>query len=181
MRLLVLGGTRFLSRAVAVAAVERGHEVTCACRGSSPVPDGARHLLLDRDHDDVAAVLGTDSWDAVVDVARRPSWVWSAVGAVPEAHWVFVSSISVYADHATAGGGPGRTPLLEPVVEDRDLALDPEAYGGMKVACEQAVEATAASATLLRPGLIVGPGDPTGRFTYWVERLAAGGTVMAPG
>ena len=181
MRLLVLGGTLFLSHAVAVEAVARGHEVTCACRGTSRVPDGAHHLPLDRDRDDLTAAFGERSWDAVVDVARRPSWVRSAVGALPSAHWVFVSSISVYADHADAGGGPGRTPLLEPVLEDRDLAVDPEAYGGMKVACEQAVEAGAASATIVRPGLIVGPGDPTGRFTYWVERLADGGTVLAPG
>ena len=181
MRLLVLGGTLFLSRAVAAAAVARGHEVTCACRGSSPVPDGARHLPLDRDRGDVTAALRDGGWDAVVDVARRPSWVRAAVAALPSAHWVFVSSISVYADHAAHGGGPGRTPMLAPVPEDRDLAVDPEAYGGMKVACEQAVEAGAASATLVRPGLIVGPGDPTGRFTYWVERLADGGTVLAPG
>ena len=145
------------------------------------MPAGARHLPLDRDRGHVTAALRDGGWDAVVDVARRPSWVRAAVAALPSAHWVFVSSISVYADHAAHGGGPGRTPMLAPVPEDRDLAVDPEAYGGMKVACEQAVEAGAASATLVRPGLIVGPGDPTGRFTYWVERLADGGTVLAPG
>ncbi len=183
MRLLVLGGTRFLSRAVATEAVRRGHDVTCACRGTSPVPDGAAHLPLDRAGGDVAAVLGAGAagWDAVVDVARRPSWVRAAVAAVPDAHWVFVSSISVYADHGTPGGGPGSTPLLDPVPEDRDLDTDPEAYGGMKVACEQEVQSRTASSTVVRPGLIVGPGDPTGRFSYWVERLADPGTVLAPG
>ena len=186
MRLLVLGGTLFLSRAVAVEAVRRGHEVTCACRGSAPVPDDARHLPLDRDHDDVGQVLGGQAapYDAVVDVARRPSWVRAAVAALPDAHWVFVSSISVYADNETPGGGPGRLPLLEPVTEDRDLAVEPEAYGGMKVACEELVQAGAVSATIVRPGLIVGPGDPTGRFGYWVERLAdpvPDGPVLAPG
>ena len=183
MRLLVLGGTLFLSRAVAEEAVRRGHEVTCACRGTAPVPDGSSHLLLDRAEDDVAAVLSEagGGWDAVVDVGRRPTWVASAVAAVPDAHWVFVSSISVYADHATPGGGPGRTPLLEAVPEDRDLEAEPEAYGGMKVACEEIVQSGTVSSTIVRPGLIVGPGDPTGRFTYWVERLADGGTVLAPG
>ena len=180
MRLLVLGGTRFLSREVATEAVRRGHEVTCACRGTSPVPAGAEHLAFDRETEQPDRVL-TATYDAVVDVARRPSWVSTAVGAVPDAHWVFVSSISVYADHATPGGGPGRLPLLEPVPEDRDLETEPEAYGGMKVACEQAVQDGAASCTVVRPGLIVGPGDPTGRFSYWVERLADGGTVLAPG
>lgn len=182
MRLLVLGGTIFLSREVAAEAVRRGHEVTCACRGTTPVPAGARLLPLDRVTDDVAAVLrGAGPQDAVVDVGRQPSWVRAAVEALPEPHWVFVSSISVYADNATPGGGPGRLPLLEPVLEDRDLTVEPEAYGGMKVACEQAVQETASSSTVVRPGLIVGPGDPTGRFTYWVQRLADSGTVLAPG
>jgi 2'-hydroxyisoflavone reductase len=169
MRLLVLGGTLFLSRAVADEAVRRGHDVTCACRGTTPPPAGATHLPLDRARDDVAGRLSNPgaAWDAVVDVARRPTWVRAAVAAVPEAHWVFVSSISVYADHATPGGGPRRTPLVEAVPEDRDLETEPEAYGGMKVACEQIVQAGAASSTVVRPGLIVGPGDPTGRFTYW--------------
>ncbi len=179
MRLLVLGGTLFLSREVAAAALRRGHEVTCACRGTAPVPPGAVHLPLDRSSDDVAEVLRGD-WDAVVDVGRLPSWVRAAVAAVPDAHWVFVSSISVYADHAGAGGGPG-LPLVDPVPDDRDLAVEPEAYGGMKVACEEAVRAGAASGTVARPGLVVGPGDPTGRFTYWVERLAQDGPVLAPG
>src|SRR3954451_2439592 len=183
MRLLVLGGTLFLSREVATAAVRRGHEVTCACRGTAALPDGAVHLRLDRAVDDVPAVLSAApaAWDAVVDVARRPSWVRDAVAAVPDTHWVFVSSISVYADHATPGGGPGRLPLLEAVPDDRDLESEPEAYGGMKGACEEVVRAGVDSSTVVRPGLIVGPGDPTGRFTYWVERLADGGTVLAPG
>ena len=180
MRLLVLGGTRFLSREVATEAVRRGHEVVCACRGTSPVPEGAEHLPFDREADEAGRVL-TGTYDAVVDVGRRPSWVRTAVAAVPDAHWVFVSSISVYADHAAPGGGPDRLPLLEPVPEDRDLETEPEAYGGMKVACEQVVQEGAASCTVVRPGLIVGPGDPTGRFSYWVERLADGGTVLAPG
>src|SRR5215212_8940766 len=183
MRLLVLGGTLFLSREVAGEAVRRGHDVTCACRGTSALPDGAVHLPLDRTDDDVSAVVSAAGagWDAVVDVGRRPSWVRAAVAAVPHTHWVYVSSISVYADHATPGGGPGRMPLLDAVPEDRDLETEPEAYGGMKVACEQAVQAGVESCTVVRPGLIVGPGDPTGRFTYWVERLADGGTVLAPG
>jgi hypothetical protein len=94
---------------------------------------------------------------------------------------VFVSTINVYADDATPGGGPGTLPLREPVHEDVDLEEDPEAYGPMKVACEQAVTAGAASSMLVRPGLIVGPGDATGRFSYWPDRLARGGEVLAPG
>jgi nucleoside-diphosphate-sugar epimerase len=184
MRLLVLGGTRFLSRAVAAEAVARGHEVTCACRGrSGPLPDGVTHLPWDRAEEPPAALVG-GRWDAVVDVARLPSQVRRAVAAAPDAHWVFVSTISVYADDSRPGT-PATLPVLEPLDTDVDLTTDPEAYGPMKVACEQAVLAGAASATVVRPGLIVGPGDPSGRFTYWPARLARAATdgreVLAPG
>lgn len=177
MKLLVLGGTRFLSREVAVQAVARGWDVTCACRGASgPVPDGATHLPWDR-ADPPPAAVAEGGWDAVVDVARLPSQVRSAVTATSYAHWVFVSTISVYADNSS----PATEPLLEPITEDVDLAVDPEAYGGMKVACEQLVQEHATSAVVVRPGLIVGPGDRTGRFAYWPQRLARGGEVLAPG
>jgi len=189
MKLLVLGGSVFLSRAVAEEAVRRGHEVTCACRGSSgSVPAGARHVVVDRSagpdalSGDRSAELG-EAYDAVVDVARHPSWVRAAVARFPGAHWVFVSTINVYADDSTPGG-PDSLPLREPVHEDIDLREDPEAYGPMKVACEQAVLGGAGSATVVRPGLIVGPGDPSGRFTYWPARLADTGEhpeVLVPG
>ncbi|QYJ05504.1 hypothetical protein KUV85_07445 [Nocardioides panacisoli] len=179
MRLLVLGGTVFLSATVAEEGVRRGHAVTCASRGltGSP-PPGARFVRWDRS-DDPPADLGDH--DAVVDVTRVPSQARSAVAAVPEAHWVFVSSISAYADAAEPGGGPGRTPLLAPVHDDLDPTSSPEAYGAMKVACEEAITAGAASATVVRPGLIVGPGDPSGRFAYWPRRFARPGEVLAPG
>src|SRR3954462_13409637 len=113
MRILVLGGTRFLSRAVATDAVARGHHVTCAARGESgPVPDGARHVHLDREAPDWSALGGR--WDAVVDVARTPSWVAGALDRLADAHWTFVSTISVYADHSTPGGTPETLPLLPP-------------------------------------------------------------------
>lgn len=181
MKLLVLGGTVFLSKAVAEEAVRRGHEVTCACRGESgSLPDGVTHVAWDRDRP-VPAELGEAAYDAVVDVARHPSRVRAAVAALPGAHWVFVSTISVYSDNAVPGGGPGVTPELEPITEDVDLRENMEAYGPMKVACEQIVLDGAAGAMVIRPGLIVGPGDPTGRFTYWPLRVRDGGEVLAPG
>ncbi|NPC97109.1 NAD-dependent epimerase/dehydratase family protein [Nocardioides sp. zg-DK7169] len=181
MDVLVLGGTRFVSRAVAQEAVERGHRVTCANRGlSGTVPAGARHLVLDRDR----PLPDLGSPDAVVDVARQPSWVRRSVAALPHAHQVFVSSISAYADETTPHGTPETLPLHEPRFDDVDLSADAEAYGPLKVACEQLVRDGAASWTILRPGLVVGPGDPTGRFSYWPARLAATPTrpeVLAPG
>ena len=180
MRLLVLGGTRFLSRETARQAVARGHEVTCACRGESgALAEGVTHVRWDRSGE-APPGIGDQTWDAVVDVARLPSHVRRAVATVPDAHWVFVSTINVY-DSTDTPGTPATLGLLDPVTEDVDLTADPDAYGPMKVACEELVTSGAASSVLVRPGLIVGPDDPTGRFTYWPSRLADGGDVLAPG
>lgn len=183
MRLLVLGGTVFLSRAVAAEAVARGHEVTCAARGrSGDVAAGARLVVWDRD-DPVPEDLACTQFDAVADVARRPSQVRSAVAVWPEAHWVFVSTVNVYADDSTPGGRPESLPLHDPAHEDVEVDSSPTAYGAMKVACEEIVRDGTTSHTILRPGLIVGPGDPTGRFSYWPWRLSrpAANEVLAPG
>ena len=180
MRLLVLGGTMFLSSAVATDAVARGHDVTCAARGrSGPVPEGARHVVLDREAPDWSALEG--EWDAVVDVCRSPTWVTEALDVLVDRipHWTFVSSISVYADQSTPGGSQDTLPLLPPITEEVEQDT-PEAYGSSKVGCEQAVQLRAPEWLVVRPGLIVGPGDPSGRFTYWSARLAEGGEVLAP-
>ncbi len=177
----MLGGSVFLSKAVAATALARGHEVTCANRGTSgAVPQGAILVEWDR-ADPVPGELAGTAYDAIVDVARTPSWVRSAVAAWPGAHWVFVSTVNVYPDPHPPLGTPATTPLREPLTEDVDPLSSPEAYGRMKVACEETVRAGAASATVIRPGLIVGPGDPTGRFTYWPVRLAGGGEALAGG
>ncbi|MFC7876701.1 epimerase [Isoptericola sp. NPDC057391] len=184
MRLLVLGGSVFLSRAVAADAAARGHEVVAANRGrSGPVPDGVRHVPLDR-ADPFPDALAAEGFDAVVDVSRTPSHVRRAVAALPGAHWVFVSTINVYADDADPGG-PGVGRLRDPEPDDVDGAENPDAYGAMKVACEDVVLDGAVTAAVVRPGLIVGPGDPSGRFAYWPARLgrALDGAVdvLAPG
>jgi nucleoside-diphosphate-sugar epimerase len=181
MRLLVLGGTVFLSRAVAEDALARGHDVTTVSRGSSGTPpEGARHVRADRDAPLPAELAGVE-FDAVVDVSSRPSRVRSALAQVRAAHWVYVSSVSVYADEATAGGGPGVLREHEPLDTDSD---DPADYGRMKAGCERLVREGAGSWAIVRPGLIVGPGDRTGRFTYWVDRMRRAGdgdVVLAPG
>ncbi|WP_370247348.1 NAD-dependent epimerase/dehydratase family protein [Nocardioides sp.] len=186
MRIAVLGGTAFLSRATARAAVARGHEVAAVCRGrSGAVPPGVRHVRWDRAVEPVpvAAIdtaLGGPP-EVVVDVGRTPSWVRDAVAALPGAHWVFVSTISVYPDEYPVGASPATVSPQPARDEDVDLREDPTAYGPTKVACEEHVRAGAALATIVRPGLIAGPEDPSGRFTYWPERLADGGEVLLGG
>ncbi|GAB7006586.1 SDR family oxidoreductase [Nocardioides sp. AN3] len=183
MRILVLGGTVFLSREIAARAAARGHEVTCAARGTSgSVPDGVRLIGWDRGEAPPAELVGLRP-EAVVDVARLPSHVRRAVGLFPDAHWSFVSTCNVYADEGMAGGAADSA-LKEPVEEDLDPSSSPEAYGAMKVACERLVQGRARS-FVVRPGLVVGPGDRSGRFAYWPAHAAAaaedGGPLLAPG
>lgn len=181
MRLLVLGGTQFLSRAVAAEAARRGHDVVCANRGrSGSAPPGVTTVRWDREQEAPDQLTDGDSYDAVVDVSRTPSHVRRALAAVPGAHWVFVSTISVYADDADPAG-PGAGRLKDAIGEDLDPMASVENYGGMKVACERLVLDAVPGAAVVRPGLIVGPGDPSGRFSYWARRSAATGEVLAPG
>lgn len=184
MRILVLGGTVFLSREVAARAVARGHQVVCAARGTSgAVPTGARLVRWDRAEQPPAELTGLAP-DAVIDVARLPSHVRRAVAAFPDAHWAFVSTCNVYADEATPGA-TAEAALKDPVEEDLDPASSPEAYGAMKVACERLVREGVRSAFVVRPGLIVGPHDPSGRFGYWPAHAAAaaadGRPLLVPG
>ncbi|WP_327006166.1 NAD-dependent epimerase/dehydratase family protein [Dactylosporangium sp. NBC_01737] len=184
MRILVLGGTVFFGRAVARQALAAGHDVTCAARGTSGDPvDGARFVMIDRsDPDGLGAIEGT--FDAVVDVARKPSHVRHAVAALAGrvGHYTFVSSCSAYADAATPDQTVATGPVL-PAAEPGfdDPAASPEAYGRCKVTCEELVREAFADVFVNRAGLIVGPEDPTGRFDYWVARHARGGEILAPG
>ncbi|AHY53837.1 oxidoreductase [Bradyrhizobium japonicum SEMIA 5079] len=180
MRLLILGGSQFLGRAIATHACVAGHDVTCAARGlAGPIAAGARLVRIDRDTTDGLAPLAGATFDAVVDVSRHPSQVRRAVAALkrPGVHWTFVSTVSVYADNVTPGQRADTAPLREPVAEDVEHSTD-AIYGAAKVACEQAV---GNDAFICRAGLIVGPEDPTGRFSYWPARLVRGGEVLAPG
>lgn len=187
MRLLVLGGTAFLGRAIARAALDSGHHVTCAARGVTGRPPEGGHLIhVDRNVPDAYAAVGGE-FDAVVDVSNRPSHVRAALSALADRveHWIYVSSISVYSDTATPGQRASTAPTVAAAPPEVD---DPEAdgyaqYRPCKMACEEAVrEAVAETRALIcRPGMIAGAGDVTGRFTYWVARLSLGGEVLAPG
>jgi 2'-hydroxyisoflavone reductase len=182
MRLLVLGGTLFLGRHVVQRALDRGHAVTLFTRGRTG-PDlfpEAERLVGDR-AGDLAALRGR-TWDAVIDTCGYvPRLVRTAAELLKDAvgHYTFVSSISVYAEMnapgiaETAPVGVLSTPTEE---------VGPESYGPLKALCEAAVAETLPGRTLnVRPGLLVGPCDPSGRFTYWVRRVAKGGEILAPG
>ncbi len=183
MRLLVLGGTKFLGIGVVEAALAAGDEVTIANRGrtNAELFPGVERIRVDLAGD--LALLAGREWDAAVDLdptqlprhtRRRAEALADAVG-----RYVFVSTISVYAD-ASRPVDEG-SPVLEPPDPEPD-AFDPELYGGLKVGSERAVLAVFGErATIARAGLIVGPHDPTDRFTYWPRRLAEGGDVLAPG
>lgn len=180
MRVLILGGSQFLGRAIANHACARGHDVTCAARGlAGPIAAGARFVRIDRDVAGGLEPLAGESFDAIVDVSRHPGQVRRAVAALkrPGIHWTFVSTISVYADNRIPGQRADTAPLREPVAADVEHSTD-AIYGAAKVACEQEV---GEDAFICRAGLIAGPEDPTGRFAYWPARLARGGEVLAPG
>ncbi|WP_085477938.1 NAD-dependent epimerase/dehydratase family protein [Rathayibacter oskolensis] len=183
MRLLILGGTAWLGRQLATEALHRGHDVTCVARGTD-VPPGARLIRADRDHDDALTSVATEYWDAVVDVARQPGHVRRAVrDLAPVAdRCLFVSTGNVYASQAEIGVDED-APLLAPL--DSDSYTDPDSYGPAKVACEQAILAAfgPSRSLIARAGLLGGPGDPTGRTSYWPWRFAhpaAEGAVLVP-
>src|SRR5262245_32496362 len=180
MRLLILGGSQFLGRAIAVHACAAGHNVTCAARGlAGPIASGARFVYVDRDVSNGLEPLAREEFDAVVDVSRHPGQVRRAVAALKRQtrHWTFVSTVSVYADNRTPGQRADTAPLQAPSPPEIEHSRE-DIYGAAKVACEQAV---GEGAFICRAGFIVGPEDPTGRFTYWPARLARGGEVLAPG
>jgi 2'-hydroxyisoflavone reductase len=174
MRLLILGGTGFLGRHLVAAALARGHELTLFDRGRTApelFPDLDR-LYGDRESD-LGALAGR-TWDAVIDASgfTRAAVAASASGLSGRvAHYTFVSSVSAYADLTRPG-----------VDEDAPLAADGPGYGPQKAAAERTLE-RAWPRTLLRirPGVLIGPSDQSGRFDYWVRRVAEGGEVLVPG
>lgn len=176
---LILGGTGWLSGRVARSWVDAGAAVTCLARGARPAPDGAALVEADRDAPDAYAAVADREWDAVVDVSSNPVHVAAAVEALAPhaAHWTYVSSVSAYA-RADVAGQDETAELLRPAEDGEESD-----YGRDKVAAENVVRATLGDrAAVVRPGLIVGPGDPTDRFGYWVSRfaLAGKGPVLAP-
>ena len=184
MKLLILGGTKFLGRASTEAALAAGHEVTLFNRGRTN-PDlfpEAERIRGDREHD--LSKLEGRTWDAVVDPSGYvPSVVRASAEALADSvdHYLYVSSISAYADLSQPPVEDSPLAELGENQPDDELAADYSNYGPLKVLCERAVAETLPERhAIVRPGLIVGPHDPTGRFTYWPHRVARGGRVLAP-
>ncbi|MEW1911306.1 SDR family oxidoreductase [Kitasatospora sp. NPDC085895] len=179
LSLLVLGGTRFLGRAVVEAALADGHQVTLFNRGrTNPrLFPRVETVLGDRTAD--LSALSDRRWDAVVDVAGYdPHVVGRSVATLRGrvGRYVFVSSLSVLADQSTPQDEEGELLALHKGMAPED------AYGARKAACERVVlDAFAQQASIVRPGMIVGPHDPTDRFAYWPRRFARGGRVLLPG
>ena len=182
MRILILGGTRFIGPHQVRYALDRGHEVSIFTRGRTEPPffhdyfERVEHLIGDR-NDDLGALEGRE-WDAVIDnSASLPRWVAMSTELLrgQVGRYLFVSSISAYADFASVG-------IDESYPVGRLSSPDAEnEYGPGKARCEEInTEAFGEGAINVRPGLIVGPGDNTDRWTYWPVRVARGGEVLAP-
>ncbi len=183
MKLLVLGGTAFVGRHIVEAARARGHEVTIFHRGKTNkhvFPD-LEKIIGERDSD--LAPLANRTWDAVIDTsAYLPRVVERSARLLAErvAHYTFVSSVSVYKSFATIGmtENAPRAVIAEPLPD----VINADTYGAMKARCERAAANHFPGRLLVvRPGIIVGPYDYTGRFAYWPRRVAEGGAVLAPG
>ena len=182
MKILIIGGTRFLGRHLVDSALARGHEVTLFNRGKSN-PDlflNIETILGDREHD-LDRLAGRE-WDAVIDTCGYfPRIVRLSAQSLERSvgRYVFISSVSVYAGFSKIGIDEN-----DPVgvIEDESVEeITGESYGPLKALCEKAVqEIYGERALIIRPGLIVGPNDPTDRFTYWPVRVARGGDVLAP-
>ncbi|HLL22661.1 MAG TPA: NAD-dependent epimerase/dehydratase family protein, partial [Kofleriaceae bacterium] len=199
-RILILGGTGFLGPKTIDAAISRGHTITIFNRGKRekllPLQHQVEHLYGNRDPklpaDEEAPnspkgleQLAGRTWDIVIDNSGYfPRMVEASAQLLAKSasRYIFISSISAYDENPATGGDETTrlATLKDPTVEE--MGKEFENYGGLKVLCEQAAEAAFPGRTaIVRPGYIVGPGDPTDRFTYWPVRIAAGGEVLAPG
>ncbi len=177
MKVLVLGGTRFLGRHIVERLASNGDRVVCFHRGQtrSPLPSGVEERYGDRNAD--LSAVAMEHWDAIVDTScQRPEQMLQSRELKTD-RYVFISTVNVYADLSS----PAVTESA-PTIETFDPGDEAASYGGNKAACERLLlQRYPRESMILRPGLIVGKWDPTGRFTYWCTRFVRGGRVLAPG
>lgn len=184
MRILIIGGTRFVGRHITEAALAAGHEVALLHRGRSGAelfPE-ALHLQADRDQD-LSVLRGTE-WDATIDVSAYLPRQVTELAEVLDGNggqYVFISTVSVYEPPAQPDFAEDSPVLRLPAGPVPDV-VDEKTYGPLKVLCEEAaVENFGPETLVIRPTYVIGPYDHSQRFTYWVQRIARGGEVLAPG
>ena len=182
MKILIIGGTRFLGRHLVNSARARGHQVTLFNRGQTNTHLFRQVEKIQGDREKDLDQLAGRNWDAVIDTCGYfPRIVKMSAKALKEKveNYIFISSISVYSDFSKIGINES-----DPVGKMEDETLEEitgESYGPLKALCEKAVQDVfGIDSLIIRPGLIVGPHDPTDRFTYWPVRVARGGDVLAP-
>lgn len=183
LRILILGGTGFIGPYQVQYALDRGHSVTLFNRGvtNAGLFPNVPRLVGDRNLPDGHKALEGGEWDVVIDnPTANPKWVRDAGRALKgrTKHYIFISTISVFADFSAPFAEEGK--LLPPA--DIDATFDARIYGRNKVRSEMEAQTQfGSSTTIVRPGLIVGPGDLSDRFSYWPVRIDRGGEVLAPG
>jgi 2'-hydroxyisoflavone reductase len=185
MNILILGGTKFLGRHLVDSALARGHQVTLFNRGKTNpgLFPQVETILGDREHD--IDKLSGRTWDAVIDVAGYfPRIVRLAATSLERSvgRYVFISSISVYPDSDLHKIGIDESDPVGTLKDETVEEITGETYGPLKALCEKTARDIFGDdrTLIIRPGLIVGPNDPTDRFTYWPVRVARGGEVLAP-
>lgn len=183
MRILIIGGTQFVGRAIAESAIAKGHEVTLFHRGQTNadlLKDEANHVLGDR-FEDLGECADTE-WDAVIDTCayypRACRIALEALGAKAK-QWIFISTISVYSDFSQIGIDEDGDLIRREDMETEEVNAD--TYGGLKVLCEEEITKHRGTDWLsIRPGIIIGPHDPTDRFTFWACAPDAPTPVIVP-
>ncbi len=185
MKILIIGGTVFLGRALVEAALARGHDVTLFNRGQHNPDLFPEVEKLRGDRDGQMEALKGRKWDAAIDTCGYfPRVVRQSAQLLADAvgHYTFISSISAYSNFRESWDENGPLGQMDLEEAEAATAITGETYGPLKVLCEQTVEEALPGRTLvLRPGLINGPFDPSDRFTYWPARVARGGKALVPG
>lgn len=183
MRILFIGGTRFVGRAIVEHAMHLGHEVTLVHRGSNPVV-GAENIIADRDSE--LSALSGRQWDATIDVcAYRPNQVDAVADVLGDAagRYVFISTVSVYAADIAADSDESAR-LCDTSAVERNAAIAPidaQTYGPLKVLAERQTVSRFHEPLIIRPTYVIGPHDYTMRFPAWVQRIAGQARVECPG
>jgi len=182
LKILILGGTRFIGLHMTALALERGHTLTFFNRGKTHTDRFAQVERIRGDRNGEIDGLKNRDWDVVIDnsgYVPRHARLSAELLAPKVRQYVFVSSISVYPDFSVPRD---ETSAVGKLSDETIEKVDGDTYGPLKALCEQAVErALPGRTTIIRPGLIVGPDDNTDRFTYWPARAARGGEFIAPG